>query len=143
MCICGWLSGIEMLSGAKLNFLSCHPPPLLFSGYPLSHPPFHPLFSSSLSPHPSTPCKECKITFGVFFSTSLSSSSALSVCLSRCLYLVCRSPSPCSDLFSFIRQYSFSTLSQLITAYVCGCESYAHSKGSAFSRNAMSEVPIC
>lgn len=60
------------------------------------------LFRCSLSLPPCTPCKECKITFGVFFSTSFSSSSAcLSspswLSLSLCLYLITL-PS-CSDLF--------------------------------------------
>ena len=72
--LCGCLLGIEMLSGAKLNFLTYHS--LLFS--PLSLPPSLPLFSSPLSLLPSTPCKECEITFGVF----LFNQSFLFVCLS-------------------------------------------------------------
>lgn len=76
VCLRGWLSGIEMLPGAKLNFLSCHPPPL---------PPLHSLFFSPLLP--STPCKECKITFALFFSSSLSSSSAYLPSTSAALWL--------------------------------------------------------
>lgn len=80
LCECRWLAGIEILSGAKLNFLSCHPP-ALFPSLPSPIPPSFFLlpFFLSLTLLPCTPCKECKITFGVFFSTSLSSSSA---CLS-------------------------------------------------------------
>lgn len=38
LCECRWLAGIEILSGAKLNFLSCHPP-ALFPSLPSPIPP--------------------------------------------------------------------------------------------------------
>ena len=80
-CLCGWLSGIEMLSGAKLNFLSCHPPPFL----PSLPSPISPSFFLHLSlSFPPPHVRNARSRFS-------SSSACLSftvLSLSLCLYLV-------------------------------------------------------
>lgn len=139
--LCGCLLGIEMLSGAKLNFLTYHS--LLFS--PLSLPPSLPLFSSPLSlSYPPPHVRNARSRLEFFFSTSLSSSSVFQCAVS--LSFPCSSLPPCSDLFSFVRQSSFCTLSQLIAAYVSERESYVHVKGRAvcvcLSGNKLSQTAV-
>lgn len=69
--LCGCLSGIEMLSGAKLNFLTYHS--LLFlPSLPSPIPPS--FFFTSLS-YPPPHVRNARSRLEFFFSTSLSSSS--------------------------------------------------------------------
>lgn len=108
--LCGWPSGIEMLSGAKLNFLSCHPPPPLLPSLPSPIPPsfFFSLPTSLSFPPPHVRNARSRLEFSFQPVFPLPPAVCLSPCwLSLCLYLVSFSLPPCSDLFSFVRQSSF------------------------------------
>lgn len=121
LCECRWLVGIEILSGAKLNFnlspsssfpLSPFPHSSLFFPLPFSLTLFFPAH------HVRNARSRLEFSFRPVFPLPLL--VCLSVCcliLSLGLYLVFPplALSPCSDLFFFVRQSSFSTLSQIIT----------------------------
>lgn len=94
-----WQDAIEMLPGAKLNFVSCRPPPL--SLHPLPHSPsFLCLFRCSVSPslHPMKGMQNhiWSFLFNQFF-LFLRLSVLAGPTVSLCLYLITL-PS-CSDLF--------------------------------------------
>lgn len=99
LCECRWLVGIEILSGAKLNFLSCHPPPLLPSLPSPIPPSFFLCLSFSLSlffpaHHVRNARSRLEFSFQPVFPLPLL--GCLSMCwlyLSLGLYLVFLSPS--------------------------------------------------
>lgn len=139
VCVVGWRV-IEMLSGAKLNFLSCHPPPL-------SLPPFLPLFFfTSLSfppPHVRNARSRLEFSFQPVFPLPLPvclSPRWLSLRLSVFFTLFLSPPlhvQTCSLLYVRAHFELWANSSQPM--YVSG-ESYVHLKGRALGGNAMLEV---
>ena len=125
VCVCVCVpSSIEMLSGAKLNFFSCHPPPPPHPSLPSPIPPSYFFSSLSLSStlHPMWGMQDhvCSFLFNqsfLFLGLSAFHFACSLAVLTSFLSLSLSLPA-CSDLFSFVRQGTFWTLSQLTAARV-------------------------